>query len=92
MDSARGGRFALGDGAGARSGGSFVMAKKQYRQLGCLDVQPAGGCAFQVRAENDEEIMRMVADHAKHTHKMKEVPPEMAAKVKSAIKSVAVEV
>jgi predicted small metal-binding protein len=68
------------------------MAKKQYRQLGCLDVQPAGGCGFQVRAETEDEIMRMVADHAKSTHKMKDIPPEMAAKVKSAIKTVAVEV
>lgn len=38
---------------------------KQYKQLGCLDVEPNAGCAFQVRAETEDEVMRLVAEHEK---------------------------
>ena len=65
------------------------MAQKQYKQLGCLDVDPNCGCAFVVRAESEEEVMRIASEHGKLAHQMSDIPPEMAAKVKSAIKSVA---
>lgn len=68
------------------------MSTKQYKQLGCLDVDPKGGCAFEVRAESEDEVLRMVADHAKTMHKMASVPPDMAAKIKGAIKTVSVNV
>jgi len=68
------------------------MAVKQYKQLGCLDVQPAGGCGFQVRAETEAELMQLVATHAKQCHKLDSIPQEMAAKVKAAIKTVSVTV
>ena len=68
------------------------MAAKQYKKLGCLDVNPTGGCAFEVQAETEGEIMRLVADHGKTIHKMTDIPPEMAAKVKAAIKTVSVNV
>ena len=68
------------------------MATKEYKKLGCMDVDPKGGCAFEVRAETDGEIMRLVADHGKMVHKMTSIPPEMAAKVKAAIKKVTVNV
>ncbi len=68
------------------------MATKQYKELGCLDVDPRGACAFKVRAETEEEIMRLVGEHAKSMHKMSSVPPEMVAKVKGAIKTVTVNV
>ena len=67
------------------------MAKKQYKQLGCLDVDPKGGCAFLVRAETEQEIMRLAGEHAKVVHKESSLPPEMVAKVKAAIKTVAVD-
>ena len=57
-----------------------------------LDVNPTGGCAFEVRAETDEEILRLVADHGKVVHKMTSIPPDMAAKVKAAIKTVSINV
>lgn len=69
-----------------------VMADKQYKQLGCLDVQPSGGCGFQVRTETEAELMQLVATHAKQCHKLDSIPQEMAAKVKSAIKTVTVTV
>lgn len=68
------------------------MAAKQYRKLGCLDVSPAGGCAFEVRAETEEEVLRMVADHGRAMHQMTSVPPDLAAKIKAAIKNVSVNV
>jgi predicted small metal-binding protein len=68
------------------------MSSKQYKKLGCLDVNPKGGCAFEVRAESEDEVMRMVGDHAKTMHKMTNVSPDMAAKIKGAIKSVTVNV
>lgn len=68
------------------------MADKQYKQLGCLDVQPGGGCGFQVRAETEAELLQLVATHAKHCHKLETIPPEMVALVKSAIKTVPVAV
>ena len=66
------------------------MASKQYKQLGCLDVDPNAGCAFQVRAETEDEILRLTSEHAKVCHKMTNIPPDMASKVKSAIKNVTV--
>jgi predicted small metal-binding protein len=68
------------------------MATKQYKQLGCLDVDPNGQCAFQIRAETEDEVMRLVAEHGKSCHKMASIPPDMAAKVKAAIKTVPVSV
>ena len=68
------------------------MTTKEYKQLGCLDVAPTGGCAFQVRAESTDEVMRLTAEHAKTMHQMATIPSEMAAKVKSAIRSVQVTV
>jgi predicted small metal-binding protein len=68
------------------------MATKQYKQLGCLDVDPKSGCAFQVRAETEGELMQQVGLHAKQCHKLESVPQEMVAKVKAAIKTVTVTV
>ncbi len=68
------------------------MSSKQYKKLGCLDVNPKGGCAFEVRAESEDEVLRLVADHAKTMHNMAKVPSDMAAKIKGAIKTVSVNV
>ena len=68
------------------------MATKQYKKLGCLDVDPKGGCAFEVRAKTEDEVMRLAADHGKVVHKMASVPSDMAAKIKAAIKTVTVNI
>jgi predicted small metal-binding protein len=68
------------------------MAKKHYKQLSCLDVEPKGGCAFLVRAETEEEIMRLAGEHAKVVQKESSLPPDMVAKVKAALKTVTVDV
>jgi predicted small metal-binding protein len=68
------------------------MPAKNYKKLGCLDASPTGGCAFEVRAETEDEVMRIMGDHAKVIHKMASIPPDMAAKAKSVIKTVPVNV
>ncbi len=68
------------------------MATKEYKKLGCLDVNPTGGCAFEIRAETEDEVMRLTGEHAKTMHHLASMPPEMASKAKSAIKSVSVTV
>lgn len=48
-------------------------------------MNPKGGCAREVGAESEDEVLRMVADHAKTMHKMAKVSPDMATKTKGAI-------
>ena len=56
------------------------------KMLRCRD---AGvDCDFVVRAETEDEIMEKCAEHAKKVHNMTEISPELAAKVKAAIKDV----
>lgn len=68
------------------------MVTKQYKQLGCLDVNAKAGCAFEVRAETEVEVFQVVAMHAKQRHKLDPLPLEIAAKAKAAIKTVIVTV
>ena len=67
------------------------MATKQYKKLGCLDVDPRGGCAFEVQAETEEEVLRLTTEHGKAIHKMTSMPPDMVAKVKAAVRTVSVQ-
>lgn len=53
------------------------------RLLKCGDLMP--GCDFEARAESDEELLEMAAKHAKEVHRV-EVTPELAEKVKEAIR------
>lgn len=43
-------------------------------------------CAFEIKDENRDEMMKMIAMHAENTHNMKEIPPDMMSKVNKAIK------
>jgi predicted small metal-binding protein len=43
-------------------------------------------CGFEVKDEDQDELMKIVALHAKNTHDIKEVAPELAEKIKKAIK------
>ena len=68
------------------------MSSKQDRKLGCLDVDPHGGCAFEVRAETEDEVMRLTAEHAKHAHNMSNPSADVVKKIRGAIKTVSVSV
>ena len=54
------------------------------KEIACGDV--VSGCAFKVTAPTEEELVAKVVAHARESHGVKEITPELAAKVKSAIK------
>ncbi len=56
------------------------------KELRCGDVMP--GCAHVIRGQTEDEVMKKGAAHAKEKHGVKEVTPDMAKKVKAAIKTV----
>ena len=58
---------------------------KGARQIACNDLVP--GCTFTATASTDDELIEKVVAHAAHGHGITEVTPELAAKVKAAIKS-----
>ncbi len=43
-------------------------------------------CGFEVKDENMDEMMDIIKTHAEKTHNLKEMPPEMAEKLKKAVK------
>jgi predicted small metal-binding protein len=55
------------------------------KHIECNDV--VAGCSFKANAANEEELLKQVTAHAAEAHGVKEVTPELAAKVKAAIQS-----
>ena len=55
------------------------------KHIACGDI--VEGCAFQASASTEEELLQQVSQHAAHKHGVKEVTPELAAKVKAAIET-----
>lgn len=51
----------------------------------CKDV--GFDCEGVIRAETEEEALRMAAEHAKSAHGVQEISPEILAKVKSVIRT-----
>ena len=45
------------------------------------------GCNFVARGATEEEVMKKAAEHAKTAHGMNKITPELAQKVKAAIKN-----
>jgi predicted small metal-binding protein len=43
-------------------------------------------CDAVIRADTEEEILKKAAEHAKAVHNMKEIPAEVAVKVRAAIR------
>jgi predicted small metal-binding protein len=54
------------------------------KHIACGDV--VKGCGFTASAATEEELIKTVTEHAAREHGVKEVTPELAAKVKAAIK------
>ena len=52
--------------------------------LRCRDV--GMDCDFEARAETEEEILKKAAEHAETAHNMEEIPEEVLAKVRAAIR------
>ncbi|MGE0353397.1 MAG: DUF1059 domain-containing protein [Gemmatimonadales bacterium] len=55
------------------------------KQLTCGDLMQ--GCKFVATAESEQELLQAVAKHAAEVHGIKEIPPDLAGKVKAAIKT-----
>ena len=51
----------------------------------CSDLMK--GCNFVARGASEEEVMKKAAEHAKTAHGMDKITPELAQKVKAAIRS-----
>jgi predicted small metal-binding protein len=52
--------------------------------IACNDVVP--GCTFTATAVSEEELLKKVVAHALQDHGVTDVTPELAAKVKSAMR------
>ncbi|MGB0013713.1 MAG: DUF1059 domain-containing protein [Candidatus Sulfotelmatobacter sp.] len=52
--------------------------------LRCNDV--VGSCDFVARGESEQDILHQAAEHARSAHQVNEVTPELAEKVRSAIR------
>jgi predicted small metal-binding protein len=54
------------------------------KRIACNDVVP--GCSFTAKAASENELMKKIAAHASRDHGITDVTPELAAKVRSAIR------
>lgn len=63
---------------------SVDEGKKTTARIACSDV--VAGCGFVASAGSEQELIEKVAAHAAHDHGVAEVTPELAAKVKAAIR------
>jgi putative FmdB family regulatory protein len=52
--------------------------------LKCNDLNP--GCSFEARGNTDEDVLKKAGEHAKTAHHMKEIPPGVLDKARSAIR------
>jgi predicted small metal-binding protein len=61
------------------------MSAHEHKHIACGDV--VSGCTWTAHAPTEEELLKKVVEHAAQAHGVKEVSPELAAKVQAAIKS-----
>jgi predicted small metal-binding protein len=59
-------------------------SSKMTKVVDCRDV--GFDCEGVVRAESEEEVLKMVAEHAKEVHGMEEVPPDVVEKVRAVMR------
>ncbi len=55
------------------------------KTISCRDV--GVDCDFIARGETEQEILEQCAEHARTAHGMTELPPDLAMKVRGAIKT-----
>ena len=51
----------------------------------CAKVDPSSGCTHVIRGNTEEDVLKKAAEHVKQ-HGIREVTPELKAKVKAAIR------
>jgi predicted small metal-binding protein len=59
------------------------------KTVNCRDV--GVDCDFTARGETEQEVLEQCAEHARTAHGMNEIPPELAEKVRTAIRDEAAE-
>jgi predicted small metal-binding protein len=59
-------------------------AAQNAKYLSCAEIMP--GCSFTASAATEEELIKKVTAHAAQQHGLAELTPELAAKVRAAIK------
>lgn len=52
--------------------------------LRCNDV--VGNCDFVARGESEQDVLQQASEHARTAHQVSEVTPELAEKVRSAVR------
>jgi predicted small metal-binding protein len=52
--------------------------------VNCKDV--GFNCDGVIRAETEEKVLKLVAEHAKEVHDIQDVPPEVVEKVRSVMR------
>ena len=62
-----------------------MSENKEAMYIACASIVP--DCPFTASAATEAELLKKVATHAANVHKITEISPELAAKVKAAIKS-----
>jgi predicted small metal-binding protein len=62
-----------------------VPETPEAKRIACAEIVP--DCPFTASAATEEELLEKVAAHAARDHGITEVTPELAARVKAAIKS-----
>jgi predicted small metal-binding protein len=60
-------------------------SEQMAKLLRCKDV--GMDCDFEARAETEEELLKQAAEHAAAVHDMQEIPEDVLAKVRAAIRS-----
>jgi predicted small metal-binding protein len=58
---------------------------REAKHIDCAEIMP--DCSFTASAATEEELLKKVVAHAAVQHGITELTPELAAKVKAAIKS-----
>ena len=57
----------------------------ESKMIACAEIVPE--CPFTASAATEEELLQKVAAHAAHDHGITEITPELASKVKAAIRT-----
>ena len=71
--------------AAGMKGPNMSQDRPKSKNIACGDVVP--GCGFTAEAATEAELIAQVAAHAAHEHGVKEITPELAEKVKAAIRT-----
>lgn len=51
----------------------------------CAKVDPSSGCTHVIRGKDEQELMKNAMEHAK-THGIRDVTPELEAKVRASVR------